>query len=239
MKYLLLFLFSLTFIHFSKIDARLILKDRIQQAQPGDYVVISIKEHYSLVLIRSVSENKFIIEEISIPTHRIQNSKLSWKEWVAKKAPGHSNWIIYYLDFEHPQHVRCEYAITHLPIPLDPSDYLLNRLISLSFKPVDPSQRKKIGPPPLADESDHRKIWNPPLVFEGKKIKDTEFEVWQTRWPQDESFLSGCQLELYFDQKKTSGFPYWIEFKTTALQLHLQVIDSGKGMHSPISVMPE
>lgn len=237
MKYLLVFLFSLTLIYFSPIEARFILKERIQHSEPGDYVVTSFKEHYSLLIIRHISEKQAVIEEITIPSHQLNVSKLSWKDWVSKKAPGHSNWLIFYLDLEQSQLLRCEDAKTHLPVQLDPSDYLLSRLLALSFMPIEQTQRKKIGPPPLAGETDHRKIWNPPLFFEGKKIKDPQFEVWETRWPKDESALSGCLLELYFDQKNGVGFPYWIEFKTTALQLHLQVVDSGKGMNSPISVL--
>lgn len=148
MKYLLLFLFSLTFINFSKIEARLILKERILHAETGDYVATSFKEHYSLLIIRHVSEKQAIIEEITIPSHQINVSKLSWKDWVSKKAPGHSNWLIFYLDLQQFQLLRCEDAKTHLPVQFDLSDYLLSRLIALSFKPIEENQRKKSGPLP-------------------------------------------------------------------------------------------
>ena len=74
------------------------LKDRLQTAEVGDYIVTAIDNNYTLLVVKEKNEYEMTIEEISIPAKRIQHPKFQWygwKNWVECGAPGHTCWVMW------------------------------------------------------------------------------------------------------------------------------------------------
>ena len=109
--------------------------------------------------------------------------------------------------------------------------------MTLPFAALADTEKKRIGPPPSSDEMDHRKIWSPPLFIEGKKISHPAFDVLRSRWPDDNSQLSLCDIDLYFDaQHPQFPFPHWIEVKSPHYAFKVQGIESGHDLASPMTI---
>ena len=116
---------------------------------------------------------------------------------------------------------------------LDESEQFLTRLIALPLSAVPSEERKKIGPQPVEGESDRRAAWNPSLVVEGKKVSKAAFEVLKTTWPDDNSRLSLCNIELYFAKDRPEfPFPYWLEVHSPHYTFKMRTIDSGQCLTS-------
>ena len=60
--------------------------------------------------------------------------------------------------------------------------------------------------------------------------KNPKYEVYQTLWPKDDTPLSGKIIDLYFDAKACSVFPFWIQVSNGNIDVILKTIDSGKGL---------
>lgn len=198
------------------------LKERLQKAQVGSYVITAQGGHHSLLLIRSLTNTQLILEEITFPSALNPGD---WKKWMAQKAPGHTSWFIYTYDLEASRLVRCYSPLLKQENYLDPNDYFFARLLTLPLSPVKEADRKRIGPSPVPGETDHRKLWLPPVIRFNQKLPSSTLQVLQTRWPQDESRLAGCTLELYLDSD--FPFPYWLEIQSPHYNFKLQVLDSG------------
>lgn len=63
------------------------LKERLEKAKSGDYIVTEANKMITVLAIRSNPENTIIIEEISTPTSNLKKLPSSWAEWVKNKAP--------------------------------------------------------------------------------------------------------------------------------------------------------
>jgi hypothetical protein len=206
------------------------LKTRLEKAKPGDYVVTELQKTTTLLCIRSVTPYSLILEEISAPTESLKKNFTSWPEWVKAKAPGHSSWSMIEIDPKTGQILECYSFSKSSWVTLSPKESLVATLLNLPMKPISADKRKKIGPAPLADEPDVRKIWNPPLVIDGLKVENASFEVFETTWPNDGSELSKKDVILYFDQEKKSPLPTWVQVETSHLVGNVKAIDSGRGL---------
>ncbi|HSX04592.1 MAG TPA: hypothetical protein VLG76_07685 [Rhabdochlamydiaceae bacterium] len=202
------------------------LKERFYGAHVGDYIVTLQAKNYSLLRVHSLKTHSLVLEEITIPEDAYKNS-LNWKEWAAKGAPGHTSWVLYEIDLETNRLIKCYSKMKMAQIYPEEADYLFPKFLSLPLRPVREDERKKVGPPPQDGEADRRKIWNPTLTIDGKKISKPQFEVLQARWPNDESPLSSCLIEFYLDQSRPFPFPYWIEIKSSHYAFKVRVVDSG------------
>ena len=208
--------------------------DRLLEGEKGDYIVTEQDRNYSLLLIRHIQQDSLLLEEISVPTHLINLSSIHWKQWIKENAPGHTSWIQYEIDPISLKLIEGYSFSKKGWLYLNETDQFLSKLLSLPLSKLSLDERKKIGPSPKEDEPDLRKIWNPPLFSEGKKIKSS-CEAWKTKWPKDDSLLSSCTIVIYFPSKETSSFPSWIEANNGHFSYAIKVIDSGKRMESSLS----
>ena len=206
-----------------------IVQERLKEAKSGDYIVVEANKMVSLIAIRSKTPETLLLEEISLPANMQKPS--SWGEWVQKRAPGHTSWSMVEIDLSSHKILECFSFSRSSWIQVSQKESLLATLLSLPLKPVDTSLRRRIGPAPLDGEADRRRIWNPPLVYEGQK-EQAEFIVFHGAWPQDNSPMAGNEVTLYFDKAHKLPFPAWIQVETDHLAGSLRVIDSGKGLPS-------
>ncbi|HSX26354.1 MAG TPA: hypothetical protein VLE89_05035 [Chlamydiales bacterium] len=214
------------------------LKERVEGAKAGDYVVTEANKMITLLAIRSITPHSVVLEEISAPAGNLKKTPCSWSEWVKAKAPGHTSWSMIEIDLKTGQLLEC-YSFTRASwIQLSRQESLFATLLQLPLKPLDLDKRRRIGPPPTPGEEDHRKEWNPPLVYEGKKMDNALFEVFETVWPQDGTELAGKSVSLYFDQEKKFPLPYWIQIDTAHAVASMRTIDAGKGLSSPYRSIP-
>ncbi|HEY5236257.1 MAG TPA: hypothetical protein VIJ14_08780 [Rhabdochlamydiaceae bacterium] len=209
------------------------LKDKIVKGNPGDYVVTEQMGTYTILVIRSLSDNHLLLEEIDVPKLNLEPAPSSWKDWISKEAPGHTAWVSYLIDLEKNKlletysHSRSAWLYAE-----DPNNFL-SRLMTLSLEKTPTDKRKRIGPPPSGDE-DHRALWLPSVTFEGKKMEKPLITAWTTKWPSDNSIIAGCEIELYFSG---FSFPYWIEIKSPHYKAVIRTIDSGRAMTSPKTIV--
>lgn len=209
------------------------LKDKIVKGNPGDYVVTEQMGTYTILVIRSLSAHHLLLEEIDVPKLNLEPAPASWKDWIAKEAPGHTAWVSYLIDLEKNKlleiysHSRSAWLYAE-----DPNNFL-SRLMTLSLEKTPTDKRKRIGPPPNGDE-DHRALWLPSVTFEGKKMEKPPITAWVAKWPSDNSIIAGCEIELYFSG---FAFPYWIEIKSPHYKAAIRTIDSGREMTSPKAIV--
>lgn len=224
----ILFILSLLFSLIASPLFSLSLKERFLKAKAGSYIVIESQDLLTLMRIHSVKEEFLYLEEISTPAQSLPAKEKNWNNWIAKKAPSHSSWLLYEIDLEKATLSSC-YDIdqnTHIDITNQPS--FLATLMNLKLTELTKENRKKIGPRPSEDSADNRKIWNPPKIVEGKKIASYPFEAFRTSWPSDGSELSSRTIDVYLDENDPSfPFPYWIEIGDTHNVLKIRVVDSG------------
>ncbi len=204
------------------------LQTVLSRGEKGDYIVAESGKLFTLIHIRAIDANKIVLEEISAPTKNKPTQ--SWAGWVRQKAPGHSSWSILEMNLQTGQITDCYSFSKNAHIQISPKESLLATLLQLPLKPVSSQERRRVGPPPLQGESDFRKLWTPPLIFEGKAVIDPQFSVFQTTWPNDDSELGGRQITLYFDQKMRIPLPLWIDVETSHMTFRFHVIDSGKNL---------
>lgn len=213
------------------------LKEKIPQAKLGDYIVTESQKNYSLLFIRNIESDILHLEEISIPTNQIKTFKNKWQEWMQKGAPGHTAWVVYSIDLKQNKLISCYSFDRRNLVTLE--DSFLTQLLSLPLVRQPQNERKKIGPPPLSGELDRRASWAPPIVWEGKKLEKPSVDVQITEWPDDGSQLAKCHIELYFDTTRPQFlFPCWIEIKSPHYTHHFKVADSGSGIKSPLTFLP-
>lgn len=202
---------------------------KFEKAQDGDYIVTKQDKTCTLIFVRA-HQPFLLLEEISVLESSVTTN---WKQWLAEGAPGHTSWNLYEFDLESGK-LNEAFSFSHRGwLTLGDDEQILAKLLTLPLNKVPEDKRRRIGPPPLAGESDTRKLWNPPKIFEGKTYEKSRFQVLGGRWPQDRSLLSGCAIEMYFDAQSPFPFPFWIELSNGHYTLKLRVVDAGKGLKSP------
>jgi len=225
-KLLLLFLLvnSFLFANFS-------LKERILKSSPGDYTLFLQGKTVSLLLIREQTDNLLLIEEISAPEYQLKNKNLS--EWVQKGAPGHTSWILYEIDLQKNELLESFSHSRNAWLLMNEEEHFLARLLSLKLTPVSYEDRKKIGPPPRDGERDHRSVWSPPLIIEGKRNPKPKALVYSTIWPKDHSPLANKKIDLYFSPDEKYPLPFWIQLSSGMGSTFAKALNMGKNLSSP------
>jgi len=206
------------------------LLKRLEKAKLGDFIVFEANKTITLLVIRSLSSQSVVLEEISAPSSKIKPG--SWTSWVQSKAPGHTSWSMIEIDLINQRILECYSFNRNTWVPQSPQDSFLATLFHLSLVPVDPKERRKVGPAPQEGEADRRKTWNPPLIVDGKKVDHSTFDAYDATWPQDSSELSGKSLCLYFDREAKSPLPSWIQIDTGQITASVRAIDSGHRLPS-------
>ncbi len=212
------------------------LKEKIQKAKAGDFIVTEQDHTYSLLFIRESTADRLLLEEIAAPNTQIDLKTIRWDQWVKEKAPGHTAWTLYEIDAPSGALIEAFSYSKKGWLYLDETQQFLTKLLSLSLEKLHQDDRRKIGPPQLQAETDRRAVWNPPLIINGKKYPKPQFDVWKGRWPDDGTQISLCELELYFSTLQSAfPFPYWIEVKSSHYTFKMRSVDSGSGIVSPYS----
>lgn len=222
-------------------DSTLSLRDNLSRGNPGDFIVAAQNKAYTLLLIKTKTPEALTIEEITVPASRIVRQNFSWRDWVSKGAPYHTSWVLYSVELGNGR-MRESYALsqnswyqTAMP------ESFLPTLLNLRFTLVSDKERKKVGDPLSEGGTGGRKLWQPPMVVDGKVIPGVAFNVWRTTWPHDNSPLADKIIEVYLPQdsaKYPSYFPYWMQAAGVVGKADLRVIDSGVGLKSPAPIAP-
>lgn len=231
MKYLFFFMMLLQQLAFA--SESFMLKDNLQKASPGDYIVTAQGKNYTVLHILDKQSNTLSIEEISIHAANIPKSSLSWRNWVETGAPGNSSWVFYTIDL-NSGHIR-EYRYLS---DMNEGEFLqrecfLTTLLNLRLTKVAVSDRKRYGVHLFANRDDLSKVWQPKMVVEGKKIDGVLFDAWRTIWPQDSSELAGKTIEIFTPQESSlypSYFPYWMEVIGLVGKAKVRIVDSGSNL---------
>lgn len=175
------------------------------------------------------------VEEISIPHCKVKSKNFHWKEWVGQGAPGNISWVLYEIDLNTGKMIRYYSVSKNGWFDVADADHFLSKLLNLQLSKIPPHSRKHIGLKP-ASTSNPSRIWQPPMIIDGQLIKGVKFDAWRTVWPQDQSDLSGKQIEIYLPQdslRYPSYFPYWLQISGTIGKAKVRIIDSGSQLSSP------
>ncbi len=214
----------------------LTLLDRFQDAENGDFVVISEGKHLTLFHILERTKEILAIEEITIQERNLP-ANISWQAWVKARAPQHTAWTISTFDILKQTVVSTYSYSSQEQLFLDEQFSFLSTLLKLELQSIPSNSRKRVGVPPMDGEQDHRKIWHPVIIFDGKK-QETSCSAYTALIPQGIPEVGGKRADLYFPSGDNclNYFPYWIEIRGAILKVKLRVIDSGKQLSSPASV---
>lgn len=213
----------------------LVLRDRLQRAETGDFLVMAFGKNITVMLIEGKTPATLTIQEISVPSSRVAK-QTRWKEWVQQDAPCHTAWVRYTVALESGQMLDYYSFTQHTWCDVSQTDHFLATLLNLRFKLIPFQKRKKIGPQPISGNPDNRRLWQPPMVFEGQTITNITFDAWQTRWPKDKSDLSGKIIEVYLPAEGSpypAYFPYWLQISGLIGKAKLRIVDSGRNLTSP------
>src|SRR3990167_717501 len=124
------------------------LKDRIEKARNGDYLVAEGGKMVTVLSIRSVTPESIVLEEISAPTHNLKQRPASWLDWIKARAPGHTSWAMVEIDRSSGEIIEC-YSFTRAAwIQMSSQESLLATLLNAPLKPVAEENRRRIGPHP-------------------------------------------------------------------------------------------
>lgn len=224
------FLVCLLLLVTSWVSAGMTLKDNISRAQSGDYVVVVHGKAYTLLRIIDNQNHKLSIEEITVPCALMKRG--SWQEWLDQGAPQHSSWFTYTIDLDNNKVENCYSVARQGWVDAVGYDNFLPTVLNLDFEKIPLNERRRIG----GDSVGGGKLWQPKLVYEGKKIPNIVFDGWRSRWPNDDTELSDRTIEIYLPQdqgKYISYFPYWLQTYGAWGKAYLRVIDSGRNLSSP------
>lgn len=205
--------------------------DKLLQGSVGDYVVTEQNKLCSLIRIHSINGTKITIEEISFPYSALPSDI---PNWLKDKAIGHTSWSLLEIDVKTNTLEKFFSFTKNAYLAFSENDSFFLKILHLPLTLIPIEERKKIGPP-LKEGLDTRKIWNPPLFFEGKKELSPEFNAYKLIYPKDGSPLSGKKIELFFNKSnELFPFPYWGQITDDSeASLKFRVVASGKNLLSP------
>jgi hypothetical protein len=232
--FLLIFIIKMLGIFVPLQAEELFLRNNLQRAQPGDYIVISTNKTQTLLHIRNKHDQILTIEEIAIPESK-RATQMNWKEWVQQGAPANTSWVMYDIDLQTGKMLRY-YSFTKKNwFQIPDADNFLSKLLSLKFTKIPENARKRVGPKPKSGP-ELRSLWQPRMIVDGKIIPGVLFDAWRTKWPNDGSDLSGRIIEVYLprdSQRYPAYFPYWLQINGAIGKAKVRIIDSGNQLQSP------
>lgn len=231
--------FVLVLLFIQSVCSAELLKEKLTSAKAGDYFVFSYHKHATLLLIREISEEDLVIEEITGPLQILNQYRGEWQKWLEAGATLHTSWTISDINLKTGD-LKWVFSVpTHEFISSIQDFSFLPKLLTLPLQNVNQDARKRIGPEPMPGEIDMRKLWLPKIWYKGELVTPT-IEVKEVNWPHDTSALSGKHIDLYIPQSNAlTYFPYWIEIRGNIGKFRIGVEDSGSDLHSPISTIPE
>lgn len=241
----ILFLITL-FFPLTLFSFEISLKQKLAEAEPGSYLVTEQNKIFTFLHVNEKREQFIVLEEVVIPAVKFSYYKMSWRDWFQQGGPGHTGWTLTQINLETGA-LEEMFSFPHQGwVNGAQEDHFLTTLLNLRFKEVPDNQRRKIGLPPGYGKPDHRPLWNPRLVVEGKCFSNIPFTAWKARWPSDGSELSRKIIEVYLPEIIKSSqvpsypayFPFWMEVEGKIGSAKIRVVDSGTGVISPKPRMP-
>ncbi len=206
---------------------------QIEDAKPGDFIVYGYKESLVLVRVREYKAPHLVFEEINAPK---QANSTDWQAWISKNAPGHTSWTISRIDLETHKVDSIFSVDEKMFTDSNPAFQFLPTLLTLKLEPIDRAARKRIGIEPQSGEPDVRRLWQPKIIYEGKEISPP-VSAYTTKWPADDSELSGKTIDIYLVQNPALTYlPYWIEVSGGVQKAKISALDSGRNLTSPITL---
>jgi hypothetical protein len=211
------------------------LREDIQQAHPGDFIVTIQDKTYTLLRVADRSQQTVTMEEISIPTGKINAAGFSWRNWMQQGAPQHTCWMQYKIALGNGRIIE-SYALSSRGWnTISLADSFLPTLLNLKFTQVPDNARRRIG--------SSNNVWNPPMVVDGKQMQGVMFDVWKTLWPKDGSVLSNKTIEVYLPKDSNlypTHFPYWLQIQGGVIgNTQIRIVDSGKELISSAPPLPK
>lgn len=238
---LILLMFTLVSSCFLPIEGAISLRNNLQRAQKGDFIVTSQQKNYTLLHIYEKMQDSLTIEEITIPIASIPQ-QFSWRDWVSQGAPKHTSWLLYAISLTNGEIREC-FSVSHRSwLNLSRNESFLPTLLNLQLTRIPEDQLKRVGPPPAADAVDRRPYWQPQMVVNGRTISGVKFDAWHTQWPSDDSELSRKFIDIYLpadSDKYPAYFPYWLQVHGAIGKASMRIIDSGTNLVSPASPIPK
>ena len=230
------FLIICLFPFFLCAEQSYLLKQNLESAESGDFVVIAQGNSYTLFHILSVQKPILQVEEITIPSAIACNTVQSWREWVQNNAPQNTSWVHYQIDLSRDE-IAHYYSFTkNGSFNVPAADNFLATLLKLKLEPIPYQKRKKVGPPQRGAQNEMRNLWQPKMIVDGQQMQGVVFDAYSTVWPKDGGPISGKTIEIYLPHNAgqyPAYFPYWLQSKGMAGQANVRVVDSGKGLISP------
>lgn len=213
--------------------APLLLKDNLQKAHPGDFIVTAQGKNYNLLHIVAKTPANLTIEEISIPAAKIPKQDFSWKNWLNQGAQSSTSRVAYHID-THSGAMRNFYVLKQgVWHEASLQSNFLSTLLNLPFQHVPLEQRRRVGRSVRTGANDRRPLWQPKLIVDGQTIEGIRFNAWQTVWPKDGTDLAGKSIEVYLPEEGSnypSYFPYWLQISGLVGNAKIRIVDSGMGL---------
>jgi hypothetical protein len=219
----------------------LLLRDNLDQAEAGDYLVLAQGKCYTLFHIFDRSNGQLTIEEVTIPANLASSFAGNWRGWLESGAPHNSSWTLFQIDLSSGQ-MHHFFSFTRngwFTIPQE--ENFLQTLLQLPFQPVTLENKRRIGPKPHEGAPDIRPFWTPKMVINGQTVHNQLCESFISRWPSDGSKLAGKTISIFLLNESAefpSYFPFWMQLKGGIGRAHVRVVDGGKGAHSPRNGYP-
>src|SRR5262249_48729082 len=129
----------------ASVEGSLLLRQSLQRAQPGDYIVTAQGKNYSLLHIYAKDPEKLTIEEISIPSAKVPKHNFSWKNWVMQGASGCTSRVLYTLNSSTGLMQNFFMQKQGRWYEVSPHNNFLPTLLNLQFQYVSPDQRRRTG----------------------------------------------------------------------------------------------
>lgn len=218
-------------------ESNTVLRNNIGKAKPGDYIVTNQSKTFTVLHIKSTSNKELILEEISAPLSRIPKNRYTWKQWVEHNAPGHTSWVVYWLNTTTGDIERSFSFTRNCWFKIRDSDNFISTLFNLQFQKIPLSKRKQVGSKmPVPQGEEWRHVWQPRMILDGKTIDGVRFDAWKAKWPNDGGELSGKMIEIFTPEESDrypSYFPYWMQISGFIGKARIRIMDSGTGLHSP------
>lgn len=209
------------------------LKTRLESAKGGEFIVTQKDKTLTLLIYHWLPSGKrLLLEEISVPKSSM-SFPVNWQEWINRYAPGHHSWTLYEIDGSTGELLSCFSPSKGEWASISGEASFLSKILKLPLQEVSDLKKKRIGPVPKQKSDDHRQIWMPQLIYEGKIQENTSCDVFETFWPNDNTELSLAHITFYFDKENTSfPFPYWMQIDNGIGRATIRVIDSGRKLRS-------
>jgi hypothetical protein len=215
----------------------LYLRENLQKAKPGDFLVTMQNKMLTLFHIYSTEENALFIEEVSIPWAKFQQLQgCTFRNWFEKGAPRNTSWIMYKIDLRTGLLLKSYAFLPNGWVEKPMNNSFLSTLLNLRLVEVPIQERKRIGRVPQGKIIDPSSFWQPQLKIDGQLVKNVPFQAWRTKWPNDKSDLAGKMIEIYTPEDSNlypSYLPYWLEISGMIGNAKIRIIDSGRKLTSP------